>query len=225
MTYDVSHYFEKEVTWLLGNYYEYINKEAINKDRVVKVAELRTVLRGRKGAHEMRRTPPLNLWNLWRDWKTKLIPRPGGQCQQHGKLNPTHYATGGPTMPVGPVSGETVDNLLISSVAANTQAHETTAVHQPDPTSDWLWRRSLTLFWVILEIFKQVFVTKPWDYLISNYVDYFIIIIWFEESRPVEGYHNIQLCYIGTVFSRNRKYIFRKKKKSKLYYSNFIKKY
>ena len=30
-------------------------------------------------------------------------------------------------MPVGPVSGETVDNLLISSVAANTQAHETAA--------------------------------------------------------------------------------------------------
>ena len=69
--------------------------------------------------------------------ETKLIPRPGGQSQQHGKLNPTHYATGGPTMPVGPVSGEIVDNLLISSVAANTQAHETTAVHQPDPTSDW----------------------------------------------------------------------------------------
>ena len=64
MTYDVSHFFEKEVTWLLGNYYEYINKEAINKDRVVKVAELRTVLRGRKGANEMRRTLPLNLWNL-----------------------------------------------------------------------------------------------------------------------------------------------------------------
>ena len=52
------------MTWLLGNYYEYINKEAINKDRVVKVAELRTVLRGRKGANEMRRTLPLNLWNL-----------------------------------------------------------------------------------------------------------------------------------------------------------------
>ena len=64
MTYDVSHYFEKEVTWLLGNYYEYINKEAINKDRVVKVAELRSMLRGRKGANEMRTTPPLNLWNL-----------------------------------------------------------------------------------------------------------------------------------------------------------------
>ena len=64
MTFDVSHYFEKEVTWLLVNYYEYINKEAIDKDKVVKVAELRSVLRGRKGANEMRRTPPLNLWNL-----------------------------------------------------------------------------------------------------------------------------------------------------------------
>lgn len=61
MTYDVSHYFEKEVTWLLGNYYEYINKEAIGKDRVVKVAELSSVLRGRKGAYEMRRMPPVNL--------------------------------------------------------------------------------------------------------------------------------------------------------------------
>ena len=30
----------------------------------LKVAELRTVLRGRKGANEMRRTLPLNLWNL-----------------------------------------------------------------------------------------------------------------------------------------------------------------
>ena len=61
MTFDVSHYFEKEVTWLLGNYYEYINKEAIGKDRVVKVAELSSVLRGRKGAYEMRRMPPVNL--------------------------------------------------------------------------------------------------------------------------------------------------------------------
>ena len=64
MTFDVSHYFEKEVTWLLGNYYEYINKQAIDKDRVVKVTEIRSVLRGRKGVGEMRRTPPLNLWNL-----------------------------------------------------------------------------------------------------------------------------------------------------------------
>ena len=64
MTFDASHYFEKEVTWLLGNYYEYINKEVIDKDRVVKVAELSSVLRGRKGANEMRRAPPLNLWNL-----------------------------------------------------------------------------------------------------------------------------------------------------------------
>ena len=46
-----------------------------------------------------------------------------------------YYATGGPTMPVGPVTGETA-NLLISPVAANTQANETTAVHQPDPASD-----------------------------------------------------------------------------------------
>ena len=57
-------HFEKEVTWLLGNYYEYINKQAIDKDRVEKVTEIRSVLRGRKGVGEMRRTPPLNLWNL-----------------------------------------------------------------------------------------------------------------------------------------------------------------
>ena len=61
MNFDVSHYFEKEVTWLLGNYYEYINKEAISKDRVVKATELRSVLRERKAAGEMRRMPPLNL--------------------------------------------------------------------------------------------------------------------------------------------------------------------
>ena len=30
----------------LGNYYEYINKEAIGKDRVVKAAELQAVLKG-----------------------------------------------------------------------------------------------------------------------------------------------------------------------------------
>ena len=61
MNFDVSHYFEKEVTWLLGNYYEYINKEAISKDRVVKATELRSVLRERKAAGGMRRMPPLNL--------------------------------------------------------------------------------------------------------------------------------------------------------------------
>ena len=64
MTFEVSHYFEKEVTWLLGNYYEYINQEAISKDRVVKVAELQAVLRGRRVARRMRRMAPLNLWNL-----------------------------------------------------------------------------------------------------------------------------------------------------------------
>ena len=45
-------------------------------------------------------------------------------CQQHGKLNPMQYATGGTTMPVGTVSGEPVLKLLICSVAANTQALE-----------------------------------------------------------------------------------------------------
>ena len=64
MTFEVSHYFEKEVTWLMGNYYEYVNKEAIGKDRVVKLAELQAVLRGRKVAMEQRRTPLLNLGNL-----------------------------------------------------------------------------------------------------------------------------------------------------------------
>ena len=64
MNFDVSHYFEKEVTWLLGNFYEYINKEAISKDRVVKANELRSVLRERKVAGRMRKVPLLNLWNL-----------------------------------------------------------------------------------------------------------------------------------------------------------------
>ena len=64
MTYDVSHYFEKEVTWLLGNYYEYIKSEAIDRERVVKVAEIQAVLRGRKLAMGQRRTPALNLFNL-----------------------------------------------------------------------------------------------------------------------------------------------------------------
>ena len=48
----------------MGNYYEYVNKEAIGKDRVVKVAELQAVLRGRKVAMEQKRTPLLNLGNL-----------------------------------------------------------------------------------------------------------------------------------------------------------------
>ena len=64
MTFDVSHYFEKEVTWLLGNYYEYINKEAIAKDRVVKASELQAVLRGRKLAMGQRRAPALSLFNI-----------------------------------------------------------------------------------------------------------------------------------------------------------------
>ena len=64
MTFEVSHYFEKEVTWLLGNYYEYINKEAIGKDRVVKPTELQAVLRGRRMAMGQRGAPTLALFNL-----------------------------------------------------------------------------------------------------------------------------------------------------------------
>ena len=64
MTYDVSHYFEKEVTWLLGNYYEYIKSEAIDRERVVKVAEIQAVLRGRKLAMGQRRAPALTLLNF-----------------------------------------------------------------------------------------------------------------------------------------------------------------
>ena len=64
MTYEVPHYFEKEVTWLMGNYYEYITKEAIGKDRVVKAAELQAILKARKVAMQQRRAPGLNLFNL-----------------------------------------------------------------------------------------------------------------------------------------------------------------
>ena len=63
MTYKVSPYFEKELTWLMASYFEYINKETIGKDRVVKVAELRAVLRGKKAAKNLR-TPSLNIHNL-----------------------------------------------------------------------------------------------------------------------------------------------------------------
>ena len=65
MTFDASHYFEKEVTWLLGNYYEYINKEAIEKDRVVKPTELQAVLRGRKETMQQRRAPALALFKMY----------------------------------------------------------------------------------------------------------------------------------------------------------------
>ena len=41
-----------------------MNKEAIAKDRVVKVAELQAVLRGRKLAMGQRRAPALTLFNL-----------------------------------------------------------------------------------------------------------------------------------------------------------------
>ena len=57
MTFEVSHYFEKEV----GNYYEYINREAIGKDRVVKVAEMRAVLMGEEGDDGAEEKPPIEL--------------------------------------------------------------------------------------------------------------------------------------------------------------------
>ena len=38
MRYNVSHYFEKELTWLMRSYYDCINKEAIGKVKVVQVA-------------------------------------------------------------------------------------------------------------------------------------------------------------------------------------------
>ena len=64
MTYEVSHYFEKEVTSLLGTSFDYINKEAIGKVKVVKAAELRAVLRGRKVAMEQKRTSVVAIPNL-----------------------------------------------------------------------------------------------------------------------------------------------------------------
>ena len=54
MTFRVPLHLEKELTWLMATYYEYTNKEAIAKDRVVGVAELRAVLRGRKAAKNLR---------------------------------------------------------------------------------------------------------------------------------------------------------------------------
>ena len=46
------------------------------------------------------------------------------------KSNPTHNAKGGLTMPVGSVPGKPVSTPLINSVAATTQAQETTAADQ-----------------------------------------------------------------------------------------------
>ena len=64
MTFEVSYYFEKKVTWLHGNYYEYINKEAIAKDGVVKAIEFQAVLRGRKPAVGQIKAPALTFFNL-----------------------------------------------------------------------------------------------------------------------------------------------------------------
>ena len=45
-------------------------------------------------------------------------------------LNPMLKATGGPTMPAGPITGESVAKSLMSSDAATTQARETTSADQ-----------------------------------------------------------------------------------------------
>ena len=64
MRYNVSHYFEKELTWLMRSYYDCINKEAIGKVKVVQVAELRAVLRGRRVVMQQKRAPVLTILNL-----------------------------------------------------------------------------------------------------------------------------------------------------------------
>ena len=43
MSFEVSHYFEKEV--MLGSFFDYINKEAIDKDRMVTAGKMRAMLR------------------------------------------------------------------------------------------------------------------------------------------------------------------------------------
>ena len=48
-------------------------------------------------------------------------------------MNPTLKALGGTAMPVGAPTGETVSNLLISSVAATTQALETWSTSATEP--------------------------------------------------------------------------------------------
>ena len=63
MTYEVSH-FEKEVTWLMGAYLDYINGEAFAKDRVVGATELRAILRGKKTAMDHNRNSVLAIHNL-----------------------------------------------------------------------------------------------------------------------------------------------------------------
>ena len=115
-----------------------MNKEAISKDRVVKATELRSVLRKRKVAGRMRKVPLLNLWNLWRDSNKAHTTAREGTASSMESWTPMLDAKGGTTMPVGTISGEPVLKLLISSVAANTQAHETAAVQPSMNCQSWI---------------------------------------------------------------------------------------
>ena len=138
-------------------------------------------------------------------------------------------------MPVGPVTGETVFELLMSSDAANPQAHETTCCPS-DPPYDWLKPFITDVFNSCMQYFVATeFITEVSDWnvevLWSTVVEivlsrskqcYVHYIYWFNNCSkyisvlkafgPVEDYHNIHTYYFGTVLSWSRKYIFRKKK-------------
>ena len=67
--------------------------------------------------------------NLPRPGSIPSKDRDGSRKWNAGNTNPLKVANSNKitnTNNVGPVTGDTVDNLLISSVAPNTQAHETT---------------------------------------------------------------------------------------------------
>ena len=137
-------------------------------------------------------------------------------------------------MPVGPVTGETVFELLMSSDAANPQAHKTTCCPS-DPPYDWLKPIITDVFNSCMQYFVATeFITEVSDWnvevLWSTVVEivlsrskqcYVHYIYWFNNCSkyisvlkafsPVEDYHNIHTYYFGTVLSWSRKYIFRRK--------------
>ena len=61
-------------------------------------------------------------------------------------MNPTLKALGGTAMPVGAISGETVTNLLTSSVAATTQGLETYWTPENVLNESWPVIESLLLY-------------------------------------------------------------------------------
>ena len=75
-------------------------------------------------------------------------------------------------MPVGPVTGETVFELLMSSDAANPQAHETTCCSSDLPTYDCL-----------KPFIIDVFMLKPSDLQLSNICTKCVSVS--EEFRPI----------------------------------------